>query len=269
MGIKVESISEKGTKSVNEDSYLVGDSIWGVFDGATSLNKYVDPDGKTGGLIASSLAKECFERNDETLLNMAKKANAAIKNAMEKRGIDISDKLNLWCTNLAVITIIDDKIKWIQLSDAAIVFIYQDGSYKTILGDDHDRETLLKWKKLADDKTENIRESLKEQIKKVRRGINVNYGFLTGEKEMEKFIKEGSEDLKNIKHVVIFTDGFHIPQKSPIDPYPWDDFIKQYLKGGIGMTKKYIRDIEETDSNCWEYPRLKKHDDMTAISIYF
>lgn len=266
---KVEFISEKGVKPTNEDSYLIGENIWGVFDGATSLNKYIDPDGRTGGLIASSIARDSFKKNDAALLDMAKQSNALIKNEMEERGIDIGDKLNLWCSNLAVVRIVGNNIEWIQLSDASIVFIYKDNSYKFILGDNHDKETLIKWKGLADNKVEDIREALAEQIEKVRRGININYGFLTGEKGMENFIKKGVEEIENIKHILIFTDGFSIPQDDPYDDYPQDEFIELYFEGGIEKLCKYIRKIEDSDPKCWQYPRLKKHDDMTAISITF
>lgn len=268
--MKTNLVYEKGIKNSNEDTYLIGDSIWGVFDGATSLNKYVDPDGKTGGLIASTIAKNSFEKNDRPLREMAIEANRVIDEEMKKRGIDTSDKLNLWCSNLAVVKMNNYRLEWIRLGDSTIIFIYADNSFK-ILSDDesHDKETLIKWSELAEKRMANIRIILDEQIKSVRKKINVTYGFLTGEKEMEKFIQEGKEDLENIKHIILFTDGLIIPQKSPLSEYPWNDFIDKYLKEGIEGLKNYIRTIENSDPNCWEYPRQKQHDDITAISVTF
>ncbi|MDP1813335.1 MAG: protein phosphatase 2C domain-containing protein [Leadbetterella sp.] len=266
--MKISFINEKGVKNTNEDSYLIKDNIWGVFDGANSLNKYVDKDGKTGGLIASMITRDAFEKNDKSLRDMAMDANLRINEELNKRKIDSSDKLNLWCTNLAVVKIDGDKIHWIQLSDATIVFVYSNNSYKLILdNNEYDNETLLKCKELARDKAKNMRELIDEQIKSVRKKINVTYGFLTGEKEAISFIKEGEENIKDIKHILLFTDGFTIPQKDPLDPYSWDNFVKQYLRDGIEGLRDKIRTIEKSDPNCWLYPRMKKHDDMTAISI--
>ena len=59
---QVSQIQEKGSGIINEDSILVKDDIFGVFDGASSLNKYIDENGKTGGYLASSIVKEIFEK---------------------------------------------------------------------------------------------------------------------------------------------------------------------------------------------------------------
>ncbi|MBU0648208.1 protein phosphatase 2C domain-containing protein [Patescibacteria group bacterium] len=266
--MRINHIHEKGMKDINEDSYLIQDNIFGVFDGAGSLNKYVDDEGKTGGFIASTIAQETFIQNNKSLKELAVEANSQIMAKMQERNIDTTDKLNLWCSNLAVVRFEDKQINWTQLSDAAIIFIYKDNSFKVIRGDnDYDQETMIKWKQLADRKKENIRLELDEQLKSVRRKINITYGFLTGEPKMVNFLQEGREDLSNIKHILLFTDGFTIPKTNPTDPDQWDEFVKMYLNGGIEAIKNHIRSIEDSDPNCWTYPRGKQYDDMTAISI--
>src|SRR4029079_19205507 len=93
--MKVDFLTERGSGSVNEDQILMAEPVFGVFDGATSLNKYVDQSGKTGGLLASSIAKETFMKNDKSLLALAMEANGSILHAMQQKGIDTGDKLNL------------------------------------------------------------------------------------------------------------------------------------------------------------------------------
>ena len=44
--MKVNYIFDKGSSNVNEDSYLMKNNIFGVFDGATSLDKYIDKIGR-------------------------------------------------------------------------------------------------------------------------------------------------------------------------------------------------------------------------------
>jgi serine/threonine protein phosphatase PrpC len=266
--MKIDLVYEKGLRAINEDNYIIKDNLWGVFDGAGSLNKYITPEGKTGGLIASLIAKTCFEKNNKSLKELAIEANSAINEETEKRKIDTSDKINLWGTNLAVIKIQKNKINWLQISDASIVLIYEDNSHRLLSNnDEHDQETLLKWKELAKNKTENIVEILDEQIKAVRRKMNITYGFLTGEKEAIDFLQGGEENIEGVKHIILFTDGFVIPQPDPEVPYPWNHFINLYLENGIEGLKNHIRNLEKSDPNCWLYPRLKQYDDMTAISI--
>ena len=54
----VETLHEQGSGEQNEDVLLWSEALFGVFDGATSLDKYCDPDGATGGLCAASIAAE-------------------------------------------------------------------------------------------------------------------------------------------------------------------------------------------------------------------
>ncbi|MFH1564366.1 MAG: hypothetical protein ABIC82_00770 [bacterium] len=266
--MKVNFIHEKGIGKNNEDGFLIKNNIWGVFDGATSLNKFTDQTGKTGGLIASTIAKKVFEKNNKSLKNLAIETNTKIKKEMEKFNIDITDKLNLWGTNLAVVKINKDKIKWIQISDATIIFIYKDNSFKVITEEEqHDKDLLMKWKKLPDKKDGNLIKILHKQAQSVRRKMNIDYGCLNGEKEAVNFLFEGYEDLKNVKHIIIFTDGFMIPKEDPAESEPWEWFVEMYLKSGIKKIKKEIRKMEKADPKLHTYPRIKKHDDITAISI--
>ena len=53
--MKIDSIFDEG--SSKEDTYLIGKNIFGVFDGANSINRFFD-DGKPGGLIAAMIARD-------------------------------------------------------------------------------------------------------------------------------------------------------------------------------------------------------------------
>ena len=46
--MKIETILEKGSARLNEDTLVAQGNMFGVFDGATSLNKTVFENGKTG-----------------------------------------------------------------------------------------------------------------------------------------------------------------------------------------------------------------------------
>ena len=69
--------------------------------------------------------------------------------------------------------------------------------------------------------------------------------------------------------MLVFTDGLIIPKE---DPHAVDDFsttVKLFQEGGLQKVRDYIRQVENTDPNCWKYPRYKKSDDIAALAISF
>ncbi|MBU3904730.1 MAG: protein phosphatase 2C domain-containing protein [Nanoarchaeota archaeon] len=268
--MRIEKVYNRGIKKINEDEYLIKNNLFAVFDGASSLVKFEDKHGKTGGKIASNTAKKIFIKNNLPLKQLAIEANNNIMGKMIKYKIDISDTRNYWTTCLAGIRIKKDKIECVQIGDSAILIIYKNGKYKLPLGyHDHDRETMIKWKELADNKCKNIFKKLKSQIDKVRRQTNITYGALNGDKRAIKFIKTKTISNKNIKSIVLFTDGLLVPNENPKNIGKFDKFIEIINKEGIKSLLKYVRKIEKDDPNCWKYPRFKQHDDATAIMISF
>lgn len=264
----IETVYEKGSGKVNEDSLLVGENIFGVFDGATSLTGFTDEQGRTGAAIASQLAKDVFSQNDEELSVLAEKANVLIRKEMVENGIDISQKVNLWMTSVAVVKIKDKMMEWVQISDSLILLIYKDGSFKLLINDyDHDQESLLAWRELADKKTENIRSVIYDLIVKNRNRANVEYGFLNGENDAMKFLKTGKESLENVSDIILFTDGLIIPKEDPTQEDDFELFLRLYSEGGLEKIKSYVRELEDGDPNCWTYARFKQYDDISAISI--
>jgi hypothetical protein len=266
--MKIEYIYDKGSGIINEDNYLIKNKLFGLFDGATSLDKYIDKNGKTGGFLASLIAKETFMKEKGTLIDLAKKANNNLKKEMISRGINISNRLNLWSTSAAVIKINKNAFEWVQIGDSLILVIYEDNTYKLLVEDyDHDKEIMLLWKELADKNIKNIWDNLLEQIKNVRRGMNISYGIINGEKSMSKFLNHGKILLKDVKHILLFSDGLFIPKIDPNADDYFDLFVKLYLKGGLENIKKKVRSMEKSDPDCLKYPRIKQYDDIAAVSI--
>lgn len=267
-----ESIYDQGVGTVNEDALLVDpdNSIFGVFDGATGLDKYINNEGKTGGYLASHIAKETFVRYPSLpLKEVFVQANKNIQESMTISQIDMTDKINLWNTALAVIRIQKSHtLEWIQTGDCIILLIYKDKTHKVLVTDyDHDHETNLMWHQLAKQKISSIRSELIDQIKKVRREANIRYGILNGEPESLEFLKTAITPLDNVSHVLLFTDGLIIPKEDPSDPDNFNLLVSIFLEQGLEAVKNYVRKIENGDPESWKYPRFKKHDDIGAIAI--
>ena len=271
--MKTEFILENGSGNINEDNIILEKNLFGVFDGATSLNNITFDHGKTGGLIASSTARAVFAKNCHPLLKLAKVANREIFNQMFNYGVDFSKKENLWSTSASVIRIENNKLEWVQTGDSFIILIYKNNSYKVLVKqDDHDHETLTMWKKAA--KTTSFAtgkiklfEILMDQIKKTRAGMNKTYGVLNGEKKAENFINHGYESLDQVEKILLFTDGLSIPNKIPEKSKNFGTLVDYYLSFGLNGLKNKIREMEKKDPDCTIYPRFKCHDDIAAIAI--
>lgn len=266
--MKTEFILENGSGDQNEDTIVLEKNLFGVFDGATSLDNRTFEHGKTGGGLASSAASAVFAKNHHPLIQLAKGANREIYTKMLLHGVDLSKKENLWSTSAAVIRIKEDMVEWVQTGDCSIILIYRDNSYKVLVEqDDHDHETLAMWKEEAEKGNVGIREILINQIKKVRSGMNRDYGVLNGEKEAISFLIHGYEPLEGVREVLLFTDGFSIPREKPEKSKCYKDLVDLYLTLGLEGLKARIREIEKEDPHCTVYPRFKCHDDIAAIAV--
>lgn len=266
--MEIEFILEQGSGNQNEDSLVLEKNLFGVFDGATSLDSRTFEHGKTGGLIASSAASSVFAKNHYPLVQLARSANNEILKKMLLHGVDLSKKENFWSTSAAVVRINDDRLEWVQTGDCSIILIYSNDSYKVLVEqDDHDHETLAMWKKEAEKGKAGIREILTDQIKKVRSGMNREYGVLNGEKEADLFLNHGHEALDGVREILLFTDGLSIPKEKPEKTKCYKDLVNLYLNSGLEGLKARIREMEKKDPHCTLYPRFKCHDDIAAIAV--
>ncbi len=254
-----------------EDGYLIKEPVLAVFDGANSTNRFFTKEGVSGGQLAMQIAQDVFAQNDRDLWALAREANQKIRQRMESEDIDPNDKLNLWLTAFAAVRMGDASFDWLQISDCQIILIYQDGTFKLLAeGYDHDQETLLEWQKFAQQKIKNIREHMDAAaMQNVRRQINLQWGALTGEPEYVNFLQGGQEDLKNVQHLILTTDGLFLPKEDPKAEDDFTTFVKLYLEGGLKNIQAHVRELQDQDPHCWQYPRYKQYDDIAAISITF
>ena len=77
MKFKVDCLSKQGSGRINEDAALIKDNLFAVFDGAGSLVSFVDERGRTGGYLASTIAKGAFSANDVPLRELRRTMQTA------------------------------------------------------------------------------------------------------------------------------------------------------------------------------------------------
>ncbi len=267
--ISVETFLEQGSGELCEDVLLEAGDIFGVFDGATSLDKAYFSAGRTGGLFAAELAASSFRRGEGSLLQSARRANQDIRCALEDHDVNIAERHRLWSTSLAVVKINGENMEYCQTGDAHILMIYGDGSHKVITPEvDIDRETLQLWKEQAKGSCSSIQRTLGDQIKAVRLQMNRSYGVLNGEVEALDFIHHDHLDLTGVTDILLFTDGLFLPKENPGEENDWSFFVELYTQGGLQTIRNYVRRLQLEDPQLYTYPRFKMHDDIAAVAIH-
>ena len=264
----LDFILEKGSGKVNEDALLIHDNLFGVFDGATGLEKPKPCAQTTGGAIAANTAKEVFQKNSMPLDVLACEANRKIFEKMTSCNVDLSRRHKIWSTSAAVVRFKENFLEWVQTGDSFILLIYKDQTFKTLVEkNDHDFETLKLLKAESRNGSAAVARKLETPLRQTRSMMNRSYGVLNGEKEAEIFLNRGLEPLDNVAHVLLFTDGLQIPVRIPEKRKRFAPLVDLYLESGLDAVKNHIRDLESKDPVCSIYPRFKCHDDIAAISI--
>ena len=263
--IKTEHILEKGSGLLNEDNLIIEKNLFGVFDGASSLDHAIFDNGQTGGRIAAQIAGHEFSKNHYPLKQLGIQANQAIRSKMIDQNLDMSQRYKLWSTSAAVIRMTDTQVEWFQTGDAHIILFYNDGRFKVLATpNDHDYDTLTMFKA----RQFKLDAAFKEQIKKVRSQMNQSYGVLNGEPEAIDFAENGIESLEGVESILLFTDGLQLPSTTPSPLKSFDRLARMFKENGLTELKNKIRDIESQDPHITRYPRFKCHDDIAAIALH-
>jgi len=265
----IERILDQGSGQTNEDKLVCTNNLFGVFDGASSLVPHLYH-GKTGAWWASHLVSSAFSKNDTSLFNLGKRANQILHSTMTEMGVETGDKLQCWSTSVAACQVQDDSVTWLQSGDSQILAIYADGAYQLLTPyHNHDKETLQLLKKLFMQGDPDPQRSLRPQVENIRRQMNQSYGVLNGEAVALDFLQSGSTSLKDIRHLLVFTDGLFPPGEDPECQPDFRWVTDHFLQGGLQQVKEKIRALEDRDPDCRRYPRFKKHDDIAAIAVSF
>lgn len=262
----VEHILEQGSAQYNEDCLVIEKNLFGVFDGASSLDNALFDNGRTGGMIAAGTARDEFSKNHFPLEKLGVKANQAILSKMLAHKLDISCRHRLWSTSAAVVRVKNKTLEWLQTGDAQIILVYRDTTFK-VLADrkDHDYATLTQ---LKQDNFCRLSPSFKNQLKRVRAGMNKHYGVFNGDDNAMEFTLGGFEDLSSVATILLFTDGLCLPQADPAPQKTYKELVRIFLEKGLEGLKDHVRQIESQDPDIRVFPRFKRHDDIAAIALH-
>jgi len=253
---------------------LVGERTFGVFDGATSLMPALFACGsgksQTGGYLAAQACHDAFAAEENDLLVSARRANETIRNRALAAGVDYRRKEELWSASAAVVRLGRDHFSWCGIGDCRIVVVYDDGCHQVVTKDlDHDAVTLQSWRQKARRSSAGIMEVMAEEILRVRRRMNKDYGVFNGEAEALSFLDHGRSSLAGVRDLIIFSDGLDLPRSNPRAEHDIPAFLDLYHRGGLSAVRRAVRKMQLEDLLCTRYPRFKIHDDIGAVALRF
>lgn len=267
--MKIDKAYSKGIGKLNEDAFLIEESLFVVADGATSRNKYLDEQGLTGGYLAANILINTYKNDFSNLIDTAILANEKLLKAMTTAGVNIDDDRNLWKASFVAIEIKGEEIEWVRVGDCEIMTVSEDVC--TLLGSRQkfDSEALIHWQKLARQNIEDIGKAFANTFKLKKDYVNTKLGVLNGDPRMANLIEQGSIPKDSLDSIILFTDGLSLPTEDPTEDADTDLYLKLYEQGGLAGLMKHVRRLEQSDASLKKYARFKKHDDIAAISIDF
>lgn len=268
----------------NEDSLIVNDTIqlYGVIDGATSLEPYRGLDGETGGYLAAQLiAKAIIALSQDKIGQklspqcMLMQANQQLRDEMIATGVDVTRKEQLWSACALLVRVNDTQVEFAHAGDCMLVAMYEDGTTRLVTRDQLevvDRPTRQLWAEgVASGLTsrEELWQFVKPQIHAGRALMNTvnGYSVLNGEPELADHMEYGRISRAQLTSLFLFSDGLIDPQRE----HSLDEDLKQIVfrvkSMGLENYIHWLIQIEEADPDCLQFPRVKKSDDKTAIYL--
>jgi serine/threonine protein phosphatase PrpC len=283
--MKVTTLSVKGSNAWNEDAWVSNEvnRLYGVIDGATSLVPFVGRKGETGGVLASRIIEGYLNRVDlhavtqaQDLLQLLVEANDLLRSEMERNGIAIDQKAELWSACAVLVRINQQWIDYAHAGDCMLMAYYDDGTIRVVTHDqlEHiDQLTLDRW---ADGVAAGIvqRDELwahtKPQIIKGRNLANSpgGYAVLNGDPELANYAEYGRISSVGIKALLLVSDGLYAPKAA--NSLRTDGAVELALRVrdmGLQQYMDWLIELEESDPECVQYPRVKMSDDKTALYI--
>lgn len=284
--MKIQTISTQGNGVWNEDSIIVNDIIqlYGVIDGATSLEPYRGLGGETGGYLAAQLIAKTITNMSQdnvgqklSLPTMLLQANLRLRSEMLKAGVDVNRKEQLWSACALLVRVHDTFVDFAHAGDCMLIAMYEDGTIRLVTRDQLevvDRPTRQLWAEgVASGLTsrDELWQLVMSQIHAGRALMNTinGYSVLNGEPELADHMEYGRISRAQLTSLFLFSDGLIDPQREHSLEEDLRQIVLRVKSMGLENYIQWLIQVEESDPACLKFPRVKKSDDKTAIYLEF
>jgi serine/threonine protein phosphatase PrpC len=280
--MRITSLSVKGSNPWNEDATVRNEAnrLYGVIDGATSLVPFIGRKGETGGVLAARVIEEYLNRvvniPAQGLLRFLLEANELLRAEMRLNGIVLDKKEELWSACAVVVNITEHWINYAHAGDCMLIAYYEDDTVRVVTHDQLepiDQLTLDKWAEgvaVGIVQRDELWAHTKPQIIRGRQLANApgGYAVLNGDPALVNYAEYGRISRVGVKALLLVSDGLYKPKTA--GSAKTDGAVELALRVKDMGLKPYVDwliNLEESDPDCVQFPRVKKSDDKTAIYI--
>ena len=283
--LKITSLSVKGSNAWNEDAWINNEAtrLYGVIDGATSLVPFVGRKGETGGVLAARIIEGYLNRVDlnivtqsQDLLQLLVEANDQLRLEMKRNGIGLEQKAELWSACAVLARVNEHWIDYAHAGDCMLIAYYKDETIRVVTHDqlEHiDQLTLDRWAEgvaAGIVRRDDLWAHTMPQIVKGRNLANApgGYAVLNGDPELVNYAEYGRISRVGIKALLLVSDGLYAPKAANTPRIEGAvELAIRVREMGLKPYVDWLIELEESDSECVQFPRVKKSDDKTALYI--
>jgi hypothetical protein len=275
----MQTCSIQGNGRLNEDARIVNeaDRVYGVVDGATSLTDYRDAQGRTGGYIAAHLLASRMGgfSADQSLREIAVEANTALRESMLGAGVDVTDVKQPWSAAFVVFRIRDTFIEYVQAGDCMLFARYADGTYRQLTYDQiasADRILLQKRREAAGRGITDPAEARAYTLptlcaNRAKANTLDGYSVLNGDVRFGDYVESGRFSRARVERLYAVTDGLFHSLEAEDPGAVWTQMLQGIDSRGLEAYAADLVRMEEEDTDCSRYPRLKVADDKTGLVL--
>ena len=269
-------VLDKGT-GINEDIGYIGDKAAWVLDGSTGVTdshifREYDSDAQWFTHRWNRYLKDNIER-EESLLDILKEGVNKIRDEFFSReeARDLA-KIGFPSSTLALVRWFDDYIEYYILADN-IISIENKGEIRTFKDDMIDsldkltHEEMHKFILENDGDLDSAREHVKDILIHNRKLKNTDRGYYVLEFD-DYAIEHGvyGKVFGDDFHILLATDGFTALAEK-YKHCQLDNLLELAKKYNINCINDKLRSIEDDDCKGRRFPRIKVHDDSSAIYL--
>jgi len=276
----IEKVSVSGSlEKPNEDHLIIGDELFVLLDGATGLGRHLIKKYSSDALwfvknlefflLDSWSDSHDFQSSLTDALDLLTKEFLQIT-----YGVEVFDYEHP-SAGMVALVVEEGVLNLYRIGDCSVYFSKDMISNNVFGRSDLEDFDYLSIKAMTrhlwgENKWPKARDSVLDLLRSNRSRMNKpgGYGALSISCDCLRYIEKKNISVDFNSKLLLSTDGF----SSIVDRYKAFDISGLFQKindDGLKSVVSIIREIEDADGSLQEYPRLKMHDDASAILINF